>query len=408
MKKQILFLAMFTMAMIFAGTNSVFGQTDVGASSSAVPPLSCVSTGTPQPLHPFAGVPYIYRLDGTGTAGNVAETYTWWATKDPNFITAFGTMNTSTALGSPEVTTSTNYGVATNLTTEPTADQVTITWSADILAGTEYQGDVTAAGTPDDPSPTFVVGYATGELCADNIQVFEIDPLPSFVVDIAPIDPTDNTTTLDWDDLANSAETCVDNVQSAIYNNTSKELDMDYGTNTIYFEVAAANFVTDWTPSFYIAGGLLTSQTAVLSMYETLADATGSGTAIATSGDLAVADMSTTPGTYSWAPGARIIATNAADISSGVSVFVKVVISNNQEESLVDNPFILAVDAQDKTGTGIWDMEDDDCNTVTDAPDEIDRATITITPRPSLDMDGTLMNESNSDTPDDVIEKTQP
>lgn len=401
---------MITLAFIFAGTSTVFAQSG-SASSSPIPPLSCADTSaagfTPLPLHPFPGVPYTYRLDGTGTVGNPATIYTWWATKDPGFVTAEGTFNDGTALTSPSVSNvSATYGATTDIGTDPNADQVTITWSADILASTEYQGDVTAAGTPAAPSPTFVVGYAVGDSCSDNIQVWEIDPLPNFVVDIAPIDPADNATTLDWDDALNNAETCVDQVQTATYNNTSKELDMDYGTNVFYFEVAAANFVQNWTPAFYINSGLLTTQEVVLSMHANLADATGNASPMATSGSLTTADISSTIGTYSWAPGVAITAAAPADVATGVSVFIRVEISNNTEESLVDNPFVLAVDARDDSNTGIYDMEDDDCSAVTDAADMVDTATITVTPRPTLDQDDTLMNEGNGDAPDDVIIKT--
>ncbi|GAB1451519.1 hypothetical protein MASR2M47_15750 [Draconibacterium sp.] len=71
---------------------------------------------------------------------------------------------------------------------------------------------------------------------------------------------------MDWDD--NSLENCVDQVQSATYNTTSKELDMDYGHNVIYFEVAAANFVNQ-LDSYYLQfiGGLaLRQQTAVIAL----------------------------------------------------------------------------------------------------------------------------------------------
>jgi hypothetical protein len=176
-------------------------------------------------------------------------------------------------------------------------------------------------------------------------------------------------------------------------------LDMDYGSNTIYFEVAAANFVKDWTPRFQIISGLLTTQTAVISIYETLADATGAGTAIWTSASLGIADMGTDILT-----GEQLTATTPTDAATGVSVYVKVVITNDTEESLIDNPFVLAVDAQDNTETGIWDMEDGDCNTLADAADQIDQATITVTPRPQLD-DSTIDTLTDPDT---YIEKTNP
>ena len=83
--------------------------------------------------------------------------------------------------------TSTDYGDDNRGGTDGT-NSVSITWSADILASTEYQGDVTAAGTPSAPSPTFVVGYSEGAAgCTDNLEVFEINPLPNFTIAIAPI-----------------------------------------------------------------------------------------------------------------------------------------------------------------------------------------------------------------------------
>lgn len=391
MKKQVLILMLFAIALI-ASTSTAFGQS-LGASSQPIDPLTCVA-GADQPLHPFAGVPYTYSLNGSNGA-ETAASYTWWATKDPNFITAEGTTNmATTALASPQVlNVSTTYGQTTPATT-PGANTVSITWSADILAGTDYQG------IPGPGTPTFVVGYAEGANCADNIQVYEINPMPNFTVDIAPIDPDNTATTLPWDDL--TANLCVDEVQSASYNATSHELDINHGTNTIYFEVAAANFVVDWTPTFQIISGLRTSQTAVISMYATRADAVGTGTALWTSGSLAVGDMGTDIPTNT-----PLTASIPTDAFTGVSVYVKVVITNDTEESLTDNPFVLAVDAQDNsTGTArMWDMEDDDCTLLADAADRIDQATITVNPRPQLDH---ATVDTNVLEPNDRIVKTNP
>lgn len=391
MKKQILFLAMFTLAMILAGTSTVFGQTLLGPALKPITPLACIS-GTPEPLHPFAGVPYTYSLDNLTTGEESAKIFTWWVTKDPAFIPTVGTNNSAGRIISPVILNpSANYGIATDIGTDATANTVTLTWSADILGATEYLGDVTAAGTIADPSPTFVVGYATGENCADNIQIFEINPLPNFSVNIAPIDPTDLTAALAWGDLLTGTD-CVDQVQSASYDNTSKQITMDYGSNTIYFEVAAANFVKDWTPRFQIISGLNTTQTAIISVYSSLADATGAGVAVFTSASLTAADLATDVLT-----GEQFAATTPTDVVTGVSIYVKVVITNNTEESLASNPFILAVDAQDNTELGIWDMEDDDCGVLADAADQIDQAAITITPRPTLD-DATIDDLTAPDT----------
>lgn len=370
---------MFTLAIIFAGTNKSFGQ--LLPATKPIDPLSCIATS--EPLHPFPGVPYTYALDGDN-GPEAAASYTWWATKNPGFISGpvniTGMVNTNfgTALASPDVLNlSATYGATTAAATAG-SNQVEITWSAGILAGTDYQG------LPGPGTPTFVVGYAEGENCADNIQVFEINPMPNFTVDIAPVDPADNSTILPFDDL--TGDLCVDVIRAASYNNTSKELDMDYGTNTFYFEVTAANFVTNWTPHFTIEGGLRTTQTAVLSMFPTLADA------VANTGILGAASpVLTSAAGQVWNPAISLTAATPADAATGVSVWVKVLVDNNTEESLTDNPFVLAVDGQDNTvagvatATSIWDMEDADCAALADGQDEIDRGTITVTPRPQLD-----------------------
>jgi hypothetical protein len=356
-----------------------------------ITPLSCAS-GTPLPLHPFAGISYTYTMTAPGA--EAADEWTWWVTKDPNFIPSAGTNNSATMLTVSTgqlVAASGHYGTAT-----AAANSIDITWSPEILSATEYQGDVTAAGTAAAPSPTFVVGYATGVNCADNIQVFEINPQDNFTIDIANVDPATETT-MAW---ATPTEQCVDLVNSAVYDNTTKELTMDYGTNTLYFEVVAANFNTDWTPTFRLVSGLQLGQTAAVTLHSSMADAQGDANVIETLNwdDTSVgSDFITTT---------RFTATDPTEVAAGVSLFVKVVISNGTYESLVANPFVLAVDAQDGTGAGIWDMEDDDCTALTDAADQVDEATHTVNPRPELVMDGAAMSEPSTVTPEDVITKT--
>jgi hypothetical protein len=428
MKKQILILAFFVLAMM-AGSLSSYGQALLPGITKPVPiapnvttqpltPLLCVS-GTPQPLHPFAGVAYDYSM--TNGAGATSANWTWWATKDPAFITAgtppvLNMTNMLTVASNDLLATSLApiYGV-NNSGGALGANTVSITWSANILASTDYQGDVTAAGTPAAPSPTFVVGYSKGALgCTDNIEVFEINPLPNFIVDIAPIDTlatAGNNWTQGW---GATVAQCVDNVQSALYNNTSKALDMNYGKDNFYFEVTAANFNTNWNPAFTVTGGLSEGQQAKISLYETLADAqAGTGALASTAtllhdGNVLAAPSGATP-TFSWDPDVDLTAANPADAAIGVSLYVRVTIINGTFESLAANPFTLAVDARDFNDTGIWDMEDDDCpgGAGLNQADGIDTAIENITPRPTLEMDGALMNEPNTVNPDDVINKTQ-
>jgi hypothetical protein len=198
----------------------------------------------------------------------------------------------------------------------------------------------------------------------------------------------------------------VDVIQSAVYNTTSKELDMDYGKNNFYFEVAAANFVKNWNPLFTILSGLEDNQEAVIRLYPTYADALANTNLIA--GGESGLLTNVTPGTTDvWDPNINLTATNAADAATGVSLFVRVTIYNNTWESLALNPFELAVDARDNDDAGNWDMEDEDCggDPLLDAADQVDTAIHNINPRPTLEHNTV---DTNLTDPNDVIEKTQP
>jgi hypothetical protein len=418
MKKQILFVAMFTLAIIFAGTDNVFGQALLPGITSPtkplplqpIPPIICATSATA--LNPVPGVPFTYAM--TNAAGEPSVNWTWYATKDQNFISvvppASPVLNIATQLtvAASELLpgTSAGYGVdnrGTGTTGTPTGSaSVTINWSSAVLAATSYHGAV-APGTP-----TFVVGYSENSAyCTDNLQVFEINPQPNFTIDIAAIDAAGAT--LDWG--IDTEERCVDRVQSAVYDPVNFDLNMDYGTNTIYYEVAAANFVTNFAPQFRVLGGLNTTQTAVISIYDSYANASAAaGVPIWTSATIAATDVNAT----NYRVNLPLTATNIPDVATGVSFYVKVVIDNNTEESLADNPFILAVDAQDNVKadgtantTSIWDMEDADCPTLADAADQVDQSTITITPRPTLNMvPTTTTGEPGGAAPDDHIIKT--
>ena len=392
MKKQILFFAMITLAFIFAGTTKSFGQAlSPRTTPNPIDPLSCIANSLP--LHPVPGVPYRYEMDGT-TGEEQTSNWTWFATKDTTFLNTSG-VNIATMLTAPGdlLSVSANYGVSTL-----DADTVSITWSAEILALTEYEGTFQGL-TPTVPSPTFVVAYAEGINCADNIEVYEINPAPAFIVDIANID--EGGATLDWD--VDTAE-CVDVVRSATYNDVSKTMLMDYGTDTIYFEVVASNFVTNWTPTLTITAGLSGSQLADIGIASSYANAQ-SGTWI--TGTTEETDMFTADSTSF--NGIDLTASDPADVNDGVSVFVRVVIHNNTYESLTSQDFILSVDGQDATGQ--WDIAETDCADPTNADyDTDDSATQTMRPRPTIDgtpNTGTTTVDENPAAvdPSEVIDK---
>jgi hypothetical protein len=377
MKKQFLLLMVAFMASLTVAWAQPYQLSPGVTATQPIAPLTCVANANF--LHPVAGVSYTYEMTGTGT-----NQWTWFATKNPAFITNGTLLQTDrlAVAAGQLVQTSANYGFA------GATNSVSITWTPEILANTLYQGP---PSTTVFPSPTFVVGYATGTACADNIKVYEINPIRNFTIDIANVNPVTRAT-MDWDALA---EQCVDKTQGATY--TAGNLLMDYGKDTLYFEVAAANFVKNFTPVFQVMGGMTDPQTAVISLHASLALAEA-GTLVAPTA------TATIPVGTPWATALPFTATDAAQVAAGVSLFVRVIITNSTFESLLSQDFVLAVDARDNDNAGIWDMEDADCTPpIADAADQIDRATHKINPRPTIiGDDDTLENPA---APNNIVPK---
>jgi hypothetical protein len=368
MKKQILILAIFTLA-IFAGTDNVFGQvlapSDYG--TVAVPLTVCVGDAQ----HPKAGQTYTYSFD----TGSSATAFRWWATKDPDFVSADPTVTNQT--DSLLVSTGELTSVSASYWGETATNGVDITWSADILGRTSYQTLVGSPGTSALPTSTFVVGWGT-DGCTDNLKVWEIDPSPAFTVDITVIDDA-TMLPLAYNDV--SSTQCVDVVRAAIYNAASYEVDYNFGWDTLYYEVVASNFVESWVPSFFLtgldAGGI---QTAQISWASSMTNAQA-GTFIETS--VITEDVEV--------KGTTALTASAADNSAGVSLIVQVVIANNNYETLAASTIGLRVAGEDALGFDI--VDDIDCTQSVDAETAAvdDATTRTITERPTLDdaTDGT-------------------
>ena len=370
MKKYLFILIL----AVFASVTVAFGQ---GAVPGTAPrALACENDA----LHPIAGKPYVYTLDATPNNG----IYTWWATRDPNFIstvsstTASGTltmnttMNTNTALAvgptSPIIAASSSYGSANAGTT----NSVTITWSSSLLADTEFQGTPLAS-----PGPTFVAAYyaATGANCADNFKAYELDPVNGFTVDILGLDDAtlNAVGATDADKYTYVDEQCVDNVRSATY--VSGLIRYDYGVDYLYYEVVAANFSGSYKPTFVLTG-LDADQQATIEWDYTKAFTSPNAV---TSG---------TPSTVS-------VTTSETNTSNGVSIYVRVSVKNLKYETLAAQTLNLAVAAQN--ADGYWDVDNNvaspDCSLNTETyEDEIDQI---INERPTV-VEGTSSTMSTN------------
>ncbi len=343
MKKQIFILVI----AIFASVATAFGQNAVKGSAPTA--LLC----TPDAANPIAGQPYDYSA-AINPAGGTAF---WYATKSTTFTTAGARVatiipNDGVALSAAAATP---YATAITPASDPT--KVTVTWTSAGLAGI----DATT-------NPLFMVVEYAGPTCANNIKVIQIIPKIAFTVDIAnmkaPVAPATVPTLLG---LGVAESQCFANVASAVFN--AGKVDIDYGVNTLYFEVIAANFTGSFKPTLKL-GGLLGSQTATIAWGYTpataAANAAGGGAA---------------PG-FDSSQITALVDPTVTNTSTGVSIYVAVTISNHGYEGLSNEDVTLAVEAVDAQGNADVDP---DCTTITPYGDITTstlnlRPTVTTTP----------------------------
>ena len=228
MKKQILTLTFFMLAIIFAGMKSNAQLVDTPQLDAAVatcPTPSTLSCGTPGALSPLPGEIYTYDIEVTA-----GSTIHWFVTTDTNVIDPTNGLTTNReAIGGTYVLNAGTTGAGGNASYNDGAN------TGDIL---EVSWNYFDPGTT-----VLLVAYAEDAAgCTDNVEVYRILPVFNFTLDIAALEDDGNV-----QDPANPLE-CVSPVQSATYDGTN--LVMDYGDNYIFYIVTAANWVTSWLPSF--------------------------------------------------------------------------------------------------------------------------------------------------------------
>jgi hypothetical protein len=326
--KKLIFLAM--MLAILAGTNNVFGQCAVHKSGPI--PVAC----TTDPLHPMAGTPYNYSVTVNPTGGN----FQWWATADQNFIAA-GANNIGTrytVLAGELVATSASYGVTS------TTDNVDITWASSTLSS---------------PNPIFVaVQYdAPAGGCANNLKVYQVQPVNAFTVDIKNLQWNYDTTA-----YGTLLDTCVSPIKSATYQ--APGVTYDFGDNALLYEVVLANFSVSATVSFSIAG-LNAGQSVDLSWGCTPATANANSLGLGLGNGLVALTANAT--------------TLETNTHVGVSIYVLAVVHNNNYEGLVNTDIALSVNAVN--AEGLADVVNSDCSLTQNFEDT---STQRILPRPTV------------------------
>jgi hypothetical protein len=341
-----LILSLLVTGMV--ATNA-FAQTAV--TGSAPQPVTC----TNDPLHPIAGKPYDYAAIINPTGG----TSYWYATKSTTFVTAGARVATVIpADGVTILTGATNYGTSGAGATSPT--KTSLTWTSAGLKGVdaanplfmvlEYQGP----GTPS---------------CANNLKVYQILPKNAFTVDILNI-KSNGLTPLAY---GTTDTQCYADIASAKYDAPTSKMIYDYGVNKLYYEVVAANFTGSFTPSFKLSG-LKTGQSALV---EWTVDKTFASGLTA----LGAAQNATTGTPLNFSGAA--VNTTLPNTSVGVSVYVKVTVTNGLYEGLTDDSIVMAVEAVNSAG----DVDIDNATCAAPASTYEDSATQTLNMRPAVTND---------------------
>ena len=337
MKKHFLFSTMFALTAALS-----YGQTT--KTSSTPTPVTCPDN---DPLNPIIGKEYTYKGTGDPTGG----TYHIFATDDKNFITN-GNLNTAGAYttGNQITTTDANYNVGTN-----TNGEAKLSWSS---AATK---------------PSFVVvQYKQNGTCStDNLKVYKIVPKNAFTIELRNMekDAGNNFTT-----KTTNVDVCSGAVKKATYDTGLDKMEYDYGSQSFYYELIAANYDNKTFEAKFKLSGLDTNQSATLKWG---VDKTAINN-----------DLGTISG------GAEVSVTVTADASvnpsAGVSIYLELVVENKTYEGITDKNITLSADATTGTGTNKLKDVKADC---TEEGDFADTATQTLKARPTINPNsGTFIN----------------
>jgi hypothetical protein len=228
MKKQLLILFI---GLFVTGLTSVFGQNPICPTPRAVD-TTCLNSDA---LHPIAGVPYAYSVSVPTPPG--AKLYTWFVTQSQTFMS--GGAITATVEPQPgPIVLAAGPGYNDPVTGGPT---ITITWNSFVYDPTQ---------------PIFVVIHvkntaSTPDGCVtNNIKVYKIEPMIAFTLDIANVTKAGVTGLYDT-----PIDRCIHDVVSAAYDPTAPEgVLYDFGKDTLFYIVVAANFDSSWLPSIQLSG----------------------------------------------------------------------------------------------------------------------------------------------------------
>jgi hypothetical protein len=201
------------------------------------------------------------------------------------------------------------------------------------------------------------------------MKVYQILPKNAFTVDILNVKSTGLTPLA----YGTNDTQCFADIASAKF--ISPNMVYDYGVNKLYYEVVAANFTGSFTPSFKLSG-LKTGQTALV---EWTVDKTFASGLTA----LGAAQNATTGTALNFTGTA--VNTTVPNTTLGVSIYVKVTVTNGLYEGLTDDTIVMAVEGVNASGEA--DIDNATCAapaaTFEDTASQILNKRPTVTPDPA-------------------------
>lgn len=334
MKKQILLLVFFVLAGL-AGITTAFAQPQdhLTTALSTCPGVTAVTCLTNDAIHPVPGTAYDYTVTVPTPTGT--QEFNWFVTQDQTFVT------NSVIVAAAEANTGTGAHIAATGTgyNDPASGAATIniTWKS---------------FTHDPALPVFLVIYVqnTATCSNDNMQVYIIQPVNSFTLDLANLGLDGVTHTGLWDGP------CAAPVKSATYDVGTGTVLMNYGINYLYFAVTAANYTGAWKPSFQISGDGITGTAGDRTVVAV------DWTYPATSTSTTASDWNPTTLTTTDYIADDVVLAQAANKTVGVGgecIVVRVTVDNGRLETLTPEAITFAVDGTTMTestaGSGTYD-----------------------------------------------------
>jgi len=349
MKKQIFILSI--LLAFFAGISNVNAQCD------------------PDGFSPAAGVPYTYDvtigLDPTYTG---AGTYTWYVTQAVDILDGTSIIGETNAFFTVDETApySTYNDVA------GTSNQINLTWTAAAVSSV---------------TPFYLVlrysesNTTSVPACsAENIRVWQIDPINTFMLAIEGAND-------DGSAFANAEQCAAPVLGATITPNpdpTLATVNITYDVNTLYYRVTGSGVLGDWRPSIRIPALAGLGQNYVSVEWNQNLDGSGPwNTFSVPAGNTAGGDFVSTE------------LANITDAVAGTPILIRIVIDNENFETLADQPILVGIDGylptgfteSDIWGPGTWPGSPDPC---TEADPFAKEATYTILARPTINPGATM------------------